>query len=360
MTEEPLVFKFTVPVRPTVELGDYQSLRIPREPVEVPPERVQEALESLRRRYATLEPVDRPVQWNDIVRADVRGEVDGTTFVQEEDAEFQLVEGRTVSLPGFAEALIGREKGAQFEVEVTVPDDVSDERLRGKTARYHVHLKEVKQEVLPDLDDAFARQVGEGFPNVEALRSRIEDDLRRALEEEAEHRYHDQVLDALVERATIEFPPVLVEREVDRLLRDQYERLQPVQGRNRRDGGDRAALERYLQWIGKSEEEARAELRPIAEQRVKRSLVLTEVANAEHIEVTEREVEAEIDRLTSDAGAQRDELRRVLSSTEAKESLRRSLLTRRTLERLVAIASAPAEAAPDATHETKDAPASDG
>ena len=219
VTEQPLVVKFTVPVRPSVDLGDYTSLRVPREPVVVEPERVQDGLEALRHRYSTLEPATRPIQWGDIVRADVHATVDETVLVNEDDTEFQLVEERTISLPGFAEALIGREKGAEFEFDLSVPEDAPDERLHGHQAHYRVRIQEVKQEKLAELDDEFARQVGEGFADLAALRSRVEEDLREALEQEAEHRYHDQILEELVERAQIEYPPVLVERETERLLR---------------------------------------------------------------------------------------------------------------------------------------------
>jgi len=338
VTEQPLVVKFTVPVRPSVDLGDYTSLRVPRESVVVEPERVQDGLEALRHRYATLEPATRPIQWGDIVRADVHATADETVLVHEDDTEFQLVEERTISLPGFAEALIGREKGAEFEFELSVPEDAPDERLHGHQAHYRVRIQEVKREKLAELDDEFARQVGEGFADLAALRSRVEEDLRQALEQEAEHRYHDQILEALVERAQIEYPPVLVERETERLFREQ---TGGAAGRDadRPGAAQREDLERYLQQAGKSEEELRAELQPMAENRVRQSLVLSQVVEAENIEVTNDEAEAEISRMTAGAGSQGEEMRRFLSGDSAKESLRRSLVTKKTLERLVQIAS---------------------
>lgn len=355
--EDPIVAKFTVPVRPTIDLGDYGALRVAREPVVVEPERVQDQLEILRQRYATYQPVDRPVQWGDILRADVRGEIDATTFVREEDAEFRLQEGRAVSLAGFAEALLGHAKGEQFEFEVPVPEDAPDERWRGKTARYRVHLKELKEEELPELNDELARQVGEGFPSLEALRTRIQEDLQRALEEVEERRYHDRILDALVEGATVEYPPVLVEREAERLLEDETGtgRASAASGRSKNAPGNaknardaKEGLERYLQRMGKTEEEVRADLLPIAERRVRRSLVLSQVTEAEHIDVTDADVEADVERLSAGAGAQADELRRLFSTDNAKESLRRSLLTKKTLDRLVEIASGE-EPPPDET-----------
>jgi trigger factor len=330
--ERPLVAKFTVPVRPSVELGDYASLRVPREEVTIEPERAQEGLEALRQRYATLEPVSRPIEWQDVVRADVEASADGRVFLKEEDVEFQLVEGRPVSLPGVAEAFIGHAKGDEFEAEIRVPEDVKEERLRGRQARYRIRVKEAKQIVLPELDDDFARQVGEGFESLAALRARVESDIREQLERETEHRYHDQLVDALAEQAHLEYPPVLVEREIDRLVEDQLG--------GGRSGRPAEQLERYLQQAGKSEDELRDELRTIAERRIRRSLVLSEVAKAEHIDVTDEEVEAEVDRIASGAGAQSEEFRRLFSGEAARESLRRSLLTKKTLDRLVELATA--------------------
>jgi len=266
----------------------------------------------------------------------VHGTVDETVLVQEDDAEFQLVEGRTVSLPGFAEAFVGKEKGASFEFEVPVPEDAPNESVRGRQATYEVTIKELKEEHLPELDDDFARQVGEGFEGLEALRSRIQDDLQQALEQQAEHGHHDKILDALIGQATIEYPPVVIERETDRILREQAGSGQPGRG----ESNEREQLERYLQQAGKSEDDLRQELRPLAETRVCRSLVLSEVTEAEHIEVTDADTEAEIGRMAGSAGSQEEEIRRLFSTESAKESVRRSLLTKKTLERLVEIASA--------------------
>lgn len=336
VTEEPLVAKFTVPVRPTIDLAEQlATLQVPRETVEVDAERVDEGLESLRHRYATLEPVDRPIKWDDIIRADVNATVSGEPLFQDEDAEFQLIEDRTISLPGFAEALIGKKKGEKFQFSVTVPDDAPNEKMRGDQAQYQVHLKEVKEEILPELDDEFSRGVGEGFESLEALRTRVESDLREALEHEEEQRYKDEVLETLVDEVQPQFPPILSDRETERMLKEQLGAAQ----RGTRGGNERENLEGYLQQIGKSEDELMAEMRPLAEARIRRSLVLSEVGEAEHIEVGDDEVETEIERLTSGVGEQADELRRLFSEEAAKENLRRSLTTKKTLDRLVEIAS---------------------
>jgi trigger factor len=348
VTTEPLVVKATVPVRPTIDLGDYHQVRVPREPVEVPQERVEQALEDLRRRYAVLEPVERPVQWGDVLRADVAGTVGDVTIVDQKDVEFQVREGQTVSLPGFAERLLGLAKGVETEVEVPVPADFADNRVAGGTAHYRVLIHEIKEEKLPALDDSFARQVGEGFSSLSALRERIESDIRQFEEEAALHRYHDQVLAALEERATLEFPPVLIEREVERLLRD--ERVTSGGGAGRAPA--ERDVERYLKAQGKSEEELQQELRPLAVERVRRSLILTQVAEAENIDVSDAEVDQEVERLVSSAGPRAEEVRRLFVGDDGRDALRRRLLARRTLDRLVDIASSESAADGEGQEET--------
>jgi len=356
VTTEPLVVKATVPVRPTVDLGDYRQVRVPREPVEVPQERVEQALEGLRHRYAVLEPVDRPAQWGDILRADVAGTVGDVAIVDQKDAEFQLREGQTVSLPGLAERLLGLAKGVETEVEVPVPADFVDPKVAGGTARYRVLIHEIKEEKLPALDDSFARQVGESFPSLAALRERIESDMRQVEEEEALHRYHDQVLAALEERATLEFPPVLAEREVERLLRDERVASSGRAGRAA-SGPD---VERYLREQGRSEEELRQELKPLALERVRRSLILTQVAEAENIDVSDAEVDQEVETLVSSAGPQAEEVRRFFAGADGREAIKRRLLTRGTLDCLVGIASSESAADGEGQEEAASATGEEG
>jgi trigger factor len=339
---EPLVVKATVPVRPTVDLGDYLSLRVEPEPVEVDEARVEEALTDLQRRYATLEPVQRPVQWGDVVRADIVATVDSEKILEQEDVQFHLREGVALSLPGFAEKLIGLEKGVESEVAVDVAPDHKDARLAGKTCVYRVLVKEIKQENLPPLDDAFARQVGEGFSDLKALRDRITESLRQAEEEAAKHRYHDRILNALQDGATVEYPPILADREIERLLREQ----------SGSDQDDPRALERYLQRIGRSEDDLRLELRPTAIERVIRSLLLTTVADVENIDVSDAEIDAEVEQMASAAGEQAADVRKLFQGEDRRNAIRRSLLTRKTLDRLVSIASGEALAQSEETRET--------
>jgi trigger factor len=323
--EEPLVFRATVPVRPTVELGDYLSLRAGRPSVLVDQADVDAALEDIRRRYALHEPKERPVAAGDVVRAEVRGEIEGREVFADDDFEFTLREGATILLPGFAEGVVGARKGEAKQVTVTTPQ--GNQQLSGKTGTFTVTVKEVKEEKLPELNDDFAREVGEGFASVKALRDHLEAGIRERLEVEAEERYRDEALEALTAATVkLEYPPVLVEREIDRLIRDEA-----------RSGG--MDTEEYLSRVQKPLEEIRQLLREPAQERVRRSLTLTALAEAEEIRVEPAEVDGEIERIVTSSGAQAPQIKQLFESPGGREAIERSLLTRKTLDRLIEIVS---------------------
>jgi trigger factor len=329
--EEPLVFKATVPVRPTVRLGDFNALRVKRPSVEVAAEDVDQAVEELRHRYALHEPVERPVQTGDLVRADVRGRIDGREVFADDDFEFTPRDGATILLPGFAEGVLGAEKGVPKEVEVTTPP--GSQPLSGKTGAFTVVVKEVKEEKLPALDDEFARQVGEGFASLQALRQQLEGRIRERLDAEAEEMYRGEALTALLAQAEeVEYPPVLVEREIDRLLRDEA----------RASGHD---VDHYVEQLRKPVQEIRDALRATAAERVRRSLALTALAEAERIVVEPAELDAEIERIVNSSGAQASQIRQLFESPGGREAIERSILTRKTSDRLIEIVSGPKRAA---------------
>ena len=327
--EEPLIFKATVPVRPTVELGDYVSLRVKRSKAKVDPKEIDAAIEELRHRYALHEPVDRPVQKGDVVRADVRGVIDGREIFKDDDLEFTLRDGAQILLPGFAEGVVGAEKGVAKEVPVTVPE--GQRELSGKEGTFTVVVKEVKEERMPEPDNDFSRQVGEGFSSVEALRKHLEDQLRERVEAQADEKYRDEVLTALTESAEkLEFPPVLIDREMEHMLRDEA----------RAAGQDPEA---YMQQMNASVEQVREVLKPVAEERVKRSLVLSQLAEAEQIKVEPSDVNDEVERIVGSSGAQAPQIRKLFDGPGGREAIERSLRTRKTMDRLAEIAAGPAK-----------------
>ncbi|MHB8514044.1 MAG: trigger factor [Dehalococcoidia bacterium] len=327
-TTDPLVVKATIPVRPTVDLGAYTAVRVQAQPVTVEESRVDETLETLRHRASTLEPMDRELRWHDVLTMDVKADVEGEPLVDEQDVQIQLAEDRDVLFPGFEEALLGHHKADTITFDLPVPEEVTSEKFAGKQARFAVAIKETKAEVLPPLDDDFAKQVGDGYPTVDALRDRVRADIQTYEEGQRARRYHEEILVNLVDRATIEYPPVMLASEIDRMLHEQAGHIEEGRG-----------LEAYLASLGKTEEQVREEFRPIADMRLRRSLILTEVSEAEHIQVSDQEVDEEIDRMTASAGAQAPQMRQLFSSDSGRDTIRRRLLTEKTLARLVEIAT---------------------
>jgi trigger factor len=244
-------------------------------------------------------------------------------------------------LPGLYDQLLGMSKGETKEIDAVVPDDFEDENMRGKTVHYRVTVNEIKEEQLPELDDAFAQDVGEGFTTLAELRARIATDLRQRKEEQAERAFERKLVDALIAGATLEYPPVLVEREIDAMLDEQL-------------GGNRAQLEAALRRSGSSLNTLRERFRPAAVDRVQRSLVLTKVAELEGLSVEASEVDAEIERLASGDPAQAERLRQALNDSATRDLIGRTVLTRKVYQRLKDIATGkevPPPASPASTTE---------
>jgi trigger factor len=339
---DPVTFKATVPVRPTVELGNYRELSIAPEPVEVADEEVDKVIEQIRYQHAPWEPAERPIKFGDLVTIDVKGSVAEDSLLDRKDLQFQVLQGLPFPVPGFAEKLEGLEKGQEKEFTISLPADYGVSELAGKECLFKVLASEIKEKKLPELNDEFAKSIGDDIETFGALRERIASNLRLMAEEGARRRYEEKVVDAVVELSKVEFPPFLVERDIDRLLAEQERELKE----------SRISLEDYLRSRSRTEEELREELRPLATKRVSQSLVLAKVAEAEEIEVTNEEIDGEVEALAQGAGEQGEELRKLFNSPAARQSLEERLLTIKTLKRLVELASGEAEATSDATEST--------
>ncbi len=334
LTLDPVRFKATVPLRPEVDLGDYRTVALARDPVEIAESDVEETILALRRAHAILEPVGRPVQENDHLVATLTATVDGETILNEPRAEFAIrAEDQIIGLPGVRAQILGMPPGVEKTFDITVPDDHPTEALRGKMARFTVTVAEIKQENLPDPDDDLSAEVGD-FPTFAALRERIEHGLRARAEQNSQQAFHDQVLNAVIGKATVEFPPQLVDHEVDHLLQE----IAQQQGHSLPD---------YLSRLGASAAQLRQIARPQAQDRVLRSLVLDAAAAAENVTVDEADIDAEVTRLTADS-PNAEQVRALFETPNGRDAIRQNLRVRRTLDRLARIATenAAADAAP--------------
>ncbi len=343
---EPVIFKVTVPLMPTVEMGDYRSVRVAQKPVEVTDDQVDAAIENLRHQHATWEPVERGVEYDDMVVMDLESKMGEEPFLNRKGFQFQAVHDSTFPTTGFAEHLLGMKAGEEKEFMLPFPADYRVESLRGKEASYKVKVAEVKKEILPELNDDFAKQVDAKFDTVEALRKEVADSLKKELEQRAKEEHEEQTIEAMVAVSKVEFPHVMVEAEVDQLITEQMERnrMKP------------AEFVEYLARANKTPESYHEELHPVAEKIVTRSLVLGKVVEEEKIEVQDSDVDAEIGKVVSRVKEPKEaeRLRMYLNSDESRKSIRERLLTRKTVERLADIARTPVPLdVPAETAETK-------
>ena len=325
---EPVIFKAKVPLVPVVQLGNYQNVKMKPEPVKVTDVNVKEVIEQLRHQNATWESVDRAVEFGDLAIFNIDSQVDGATFFNREGVQYLVLQDSISPAPGFAKELTGMNKGEEKNFNIKLPEDYPRDEFAGKEAHFTVKILEVKQEILPELNDEFAAQLGPEIKNMAALKEEVSSNLKLRAEAKARADFEEKVVDAVVSSSQVEFPPVLMETEIHRMLNEQARQFER-QGVN---------LEEYLKSINKTEAELHEELHPVATKRVTQSLVLGKVAEAEEVEVSEKEIDEEIETMLKNATDKKDELQRALNAPQSRGSIRQILLTRKTVDRLVEIA----------------------
>jgi trigger factor len=276
---EPLAFKFEVGVRPPARLGEYKGLEVGRAENEVPDDIVDREIERVREGFARLEPVERAAAEGDSLLIDFEGFLDGAAFEGGKAEDYLLGLGSGQLIEGFEEQLVGAKAGEERKVEVTFPDEYQAENLAGEDAVFNIKVKEVREKILPDLDDDFASDASE-FDTLEELRADVREKVGQALEGRAEEDFRIAAIDAAVDAATVEVPDELVGGRAT----ERWERVERQLGQR---GMDPNA---YLQMQGKTREEIIEESKPDAERELKREAVVTAIAAAEEIEVSNEEM----------------------------------------------------------------------
>ena len=361
---EPVSFTATVPLEPNIDLGDYRSLRVEHEPVEISEEQVDDVLTRIQEEQSVWEPVERPAEFGDRLNLDVNGEIDGELVVDDQDVEYVPNEDNVLPFPGFAPNLIGMAEEDEREFIVTIPEDYPREQYAGKDVQFKVSCLSVKEKNVPELDDEFAKSVGDGFDDLEALRSNVRESLTNQAEASSRNELEQKSLEALCEAAIVNASPILYERELEAMQADRERML-------RQQGLD---LPTYLRFMGKSNEEFLEEMRPNAERRLVGGLVMRKLAEVEEIEVTDEDIQTETDRLFDMSSGEEaeqeslDNLRQFLDSQSTRDNIRSSLHSRRVLDRLTDITQGKLDAdeeetdepaGPTASDESEDAAATD-
>ena len=327
----PVTISAIVPLVPKVDLGDYKAVRVVKDRPRVTGKQVDEFLERLQTDLAAWEPNQGPVAYEDLLNISVQGWADGEEFVKNERVDFVPKENSRVPVPDFVKEIVGLKQDKETEFTIQVPEDYQAPELAGKACKFKVTVHEIKRKVPSPLDDEFAKGVGEGFETLDALKERIRQDLLSDQERGISEHHQDETLQAVLEKANLELSPLLVNHEAEHMFEDHQEATK----------SGRMTVEQYqrqIQWSGKSDEEIQEELRTEAETRIKRAVVLREIATEANIELSDEDVDQEIETMAAGAGQEADQVRKMFEAVENQDSLRRSILNRKAIEYLTEIA----------------------
>jgi trigger factor len=318
-------FKAKVTVKPEVKLGEYKGLVVPAEEAEVSEEEVTAELERLQNRHAELVVVDEgPAQQGDHTSIDFEGFLDGVPFDGGKGDNYALELGSGSFIPGFEDQVVGLNIAEEKDINVTFPENYQSEDLAGKAVVFKVKLNEIKRKNLPALDDEFAKDVSE-FDTLDEYKADLTSKLKDRKAKDAELARETAIVDKATDAAELEVPQVMVDAEITHMLKDFENRLRQ-QGMN---------LDLYYQFSGQDEAALKAQMQVDAEKRVRNNLVLEEIAKTENLDVSEAEIDEELENLSKLYNRPAEELRDIFAANGYLENMGADLKVRKAVKFLV-------------------------
>lgn len=313
----------TVTVKPEPKLGEYKGLEVTKQSAEVTDEEVQSLIDAQLAKKAELEiKEDEAIVEGDTAVIDFEGFVGEEAFEGGKGEDYALEIGSGSFIPGFEEQLVGAKTGETKDVVVTFPEEYHAAELAGKEAKFVVTVKEVKTKVLPDLTDEFAKEIDPEVETVEALRTKLKETTLANKEADVEASLRDELVEKAAANAEVEIPQGMINTEVDRMVQEFGQRLQ-MQG---------MTLDLYYQFSGQNEEALRTQMAEEAVNRVRVSLVLEAIGQAENIEVSEEDINTEVEKMAAQFGMSNDQILTALGGTQVLEN---DIRTQKTVEFLV-------------------------
>ena len=298
---KPFIFTAEVAVRPEVTLGEYKGVTVTKVDNAVTEEELNEEIDRERKSNArTITVEDRAIAEGDTAVIDFEGFADGVAFEGGKGENHSLVIGSHSFIPGFEEQLIGKNTGDEFDVNVTFPEEYHAQELAGKPAVFKVKVNEVKAEELPELDDEFAQDVSE-FDTLAEYKESVEKKLVERKEAEGKRAQENEAIDIIVEASQMEIPDVMIENQIQSMMEDFANRISQ----------SGLSMEQYMQFSGTSVEQMTEQMKPEALKRIQSTLVLEEIAKKENIEVSEEDVDAELQKMAGMYGMQADQLKEI-------------------------------------------------
>lgn len=298
VSDEKLELMFTLILKPEVKLGKYTGLGVKKEEAKVTKKEIEESIDHMRSHYAENVTKDGKVANGDIAIIDFEGFKDGVAFAGGKAENYSLTIGSNSFIPGFEEQIIGMEKGEEKELNLTFPEDYHAEELKGAPVVFKVKVNEIKEVKVPELDKDFFEDLGmEGIDSKEALEKQVEENIKTRKESELENKYLDELLEAAAKNTEVDIPDVMIEEEIDRMLK-QYEENLNMQG---------ITLEQFYKFTNSDEKALRDQMKEEAGKRVRFRLMLEEIAKAEKFDMSDKDAEKEAEELASKYQMTKDE-----------------------------------------------------
>jgi trigger factor len=320
-----LIYKAKVDVKPEVILGEYKGLKVEKEAAVVEDNQVEEDLKNKQQQHALLINIEEgPIVNGDIATIDFEGFVDGVAFAGGKGEDHDLAIGSGTFIPGFEEQLIGIEVGQETDVNVQFPAEYHSKELAGKDALFKVKVKKIQRKELAPIDDEFAKDISE-FETLEELKTDIRSKLIKAAEERAESNYRNAVITKIVDNASVEIPPVMIDNRIDSMLKDF--------GRNLSYQG--LSLEQYFSYTNSNEQALKEQFRSQATESVKTELVVEAVAKAEAITVTDEELDAELEKMAQTYGQRVEVMKGSLEARGELDFIKNGLTHQKTVMFLI-------------------------
>ncbi len=318
--DKDFVFVVTVCVKPEAKVADYKGIEVKKVSTRVTKKEVEEELERIREKNARIVTVeDRDLKDGDISVIDFEGFVDGVAFDGGKGENFELTIGSGQFIPGFEDQMVGMKIGEERDVNVKFPEEYHAENLAGKDATFKVKLHEIKEKVLPELDDEFAKDVSE-FDTLEEYRKDLNKKVKERKENQAKATKEQEAIEKFIEKVEVVIPDGMIDEEVEKMVEEMNANLS-YQGLN---------IDQYLQYMGITLEDYKKEMRVQAEKRIKLNLGLEAVAKEEKVEVSDEEIDAKIKELSAQYGAGDDES--LLKNENARNYMRQELTHEKTMK----------------------------
>jgi len=318
----PFIFKATVGTLPEFKSPDYKNLKVERKQASVSDDQVDRLIRNVREQRATESPVERPAKEGDAVEIDFDLKVDNVPLEHGQGRKHPLVIGKGTFIPGFEEQLIGVAKDGEKDFKLTFPKDYGKKNVAGKEAEAHVKMLSVKERKLPEVDDAFAKLIGK-FENLADMKKQLKDNLKLEEDQKELERYESEVLSTLADQTEMEIPDPLLQGELDKMARELEQSL-TKQGANFQD---------YLTSIGKSIDDLKKGWVDQAKKRIKIGLVLRRVAKDEALEVTDADVEEEVNATLKQAPGNK-EIEETVKGKPYQDYLKEVIRNRKTIKLL--------------------------